>query len=173
MSELATGVRVAELPPSGALVLRLHPRSAALCAPALTVPLPAPNTWVEAAGAHVLWQAFDEWLLITSDGRQNALAASLRETLQSTHHALTDVSDLRTCFLLEGPNARDVLQKGCAVDVHPRVFGASSCVTTALARVRVTLRRMGDAGRYEILVERSFGRYLRDWLLDAAMEYTI
>ena len=172
MSELTSGVRLAELPAIGALVLRLQPQRAALCAPVLGGLLPAPNTWGEAGSAHVLWQAFDEWLLITPDGRQSAVAASLRAALSETHHALTDVSDLRTRFALDGPNARDVLQKGCAVDLHPRVFGTSSCVTTALARVRVTLRRMGDAERYEILVERSYGSYLRDWLVDAALEYS-
>lgn len=171
MSETAIGARLAELPPIGALVLRLPPRSAELCAAALGVALPGPNTWIDAGSAHVLWQAFDEWLLITPDGKQAALATSLWNALQSTHHAITDVSDLRARFSLEGPNARDVLQKGCAVDLHPRVFTSSSCVTTALARVRVTLRRIGVADGYEILVERSYGAYLRDWLADAALEY--
>jgi sarcosine oxidase subunit gamma len=66
--------------------------------------------------------------------------------------------------------ARDVLQKGCAVDLHPRVFTSQSCVSTALARVRVTLRQSASE-RYELLVERSYARYLHEWLLDAALEY--
>jgi sarcosine oxidase gamma subunit len=36
--------------------------------------------------------------------------------------------------------------------------------------VRVTIREMEPAS-YELLVERSYGRYLWDWLSDAALEF--
>lgn len=169
---MAENVRIRELPICGCLDLRIDARNEAAgkaIANVLGAPLPGPNGWVAAGGARILWQAFDEWLVLTGDGRQSALAASLREALSGVHYALTDVSDLRTAFELRGPRARDVLQKGCAVDLHPRAFGPDSCVTAALARVRVTLTQVEDA--YEILVERSYGAYLRDWLNDAAAEY--
>ena len=163
-----------ELPFFGALNLRVDPRNAAAAqdvAETLGMALPKANTWVAASGATVLWQAYDEWLLVTPDGREQALAGALRKALSSTHHAITDVSDLRVAFSLRGPHARDVLQKGCAVDLHPRAFGAGSCVTAALARIRVTLRQTDAMPAYELLAERSYAPYLRDWLADAALEY--
>jgi len=155
----------------GALCLRLDPARAETVRETLGAELPAPNRWVEARDAHILWQAFDEWLIVTPAGRERALVDALRAALEGTHHALTDVSDLRVTLALEGPHARDVLQKGCAVDLHPRVFTAGSCVTTALARVRVTIRQMNAVPRYEVLVERSYASYLSAWLQDAALEY--
>jgi sarcosine oxidase subunit gamma len=171
---MAESVRITELPLYECLDLRLDPRNeaaASAVASALGAALPGPNAWVTAGAAQILWQAYDEWLILTADGRQPALATSLRSALADTHCAITDVTDLRAAFRLQGPHARDVLQKGCAVDLHPRRFGPSSCVTTALGRVRVTLRQVESAPAYEIFVERSYGAYLRDWLNDAAAEY--
>ena len=167
---MAESVRITEQPVYGCLDLRLDPRNEAAgsaVAAALGAGLPGPNAWVTAGAAQVLWQAYDEWLILSADGRQPAVAASLRSALADAHFAITDVTDLRAVFRLQGPLARDVLQKGCAVDLHPRAFGPSSCVTTAVARVRVTLRQV-ETVSYEIFVERSYAAYLRDWLNDAA-----
>ena len=170
----ADAVLIRELPLIGCIDLRLNARNDAArqaVADALGAALPGPNSWVAAPGAQILWQAFDEWLLITRDGAQTAMGSTLRSALAGTHCAITDVSDLRAAFELKGPRARDVLQKGCAVDLHPRVFNAGSCVSAALARVRVTLRQMDAVPTYEVLVERSYGGYLWNWLTDAAAEY--
>lgn len=170
----AEAVQIRERPLSSCIDLRLDARNAAArqaVADALGAALPGPNAWVAAADTHILWQAHDEWLLIGADGAQAIAAFRLRSALGGMHYALTDVSDLRAAFELRGPRARDVLQKGCAVDLHPRAFNAGSCVSTALARVRVTLRQMDAAPPYEVLVERSFAGYLWDWFTDAAAEY--
>ena len=167
-------VLIRELPLSGCIDLRLNARNDAAAqaiAAALGAALPGPNAWVAASGVQVLWQAFDEWLVIGTDGSQAAIAPLLRNALAGAHCSITDVSDLRAAFELKGPRARDVLQKGCAVDLHPRVFSPGSCVNAALARVRVTLRQMDAVPTYEVLVERSYGGYLWDWLTDAAAEY--
>lgn len=172
MADARIGVRITERPLFGALDLRLDPENTAAMqavATALGATLPNANTWIAAPSADMLWQAFDEWLIVTRDGRQQALAASLHAELADMRYAITDVSDLRTGFAIDGPHARDVLQKGCAVDLHPRAFEVGACVTAALARARVTLRRVGS-DEYEALVERSYGRYLRDWLADAALD---
>ena len=167
-------VHIRELPLRGCIDLRLDVRNEVArnaLSNVLGAALPGPNAWVAGSGTQILWQAFDEWLILSADGRQTALETTLRNALAGVHCALTDVTDLRTAFEIRGTHARDVLQKGCAVDLHPRAFGLTSCVTTALARVRGTLRQIDDALAYEILVERSYAVYLRDWLNDAAAEY--
>lgn len=170
----ADAVLIREMPFIGAIDLRLDARSEAArqaAGNALGAALPGPNSWVAAPGAHVLWQAHDEWLITGRDGSQAVMGTSLRNALAGMHCAITDVSDLRAAFELSGPHAREVLQKGCAVDLHPRAFDSGSCVNAALVRVRVTLRQMDAAPTYEVLVERSFAGYLQDWLRDAALEY--
>lgn len=166
---------VRELPLFGCLNLRLDPRERAATAAAsraLGVALPlAPNTWVAAPGRDVLWQAYDEWLLVAREVPQPGLEAALSSALSGVRHALAEVNDQRVVFELRGPRARDVLQKGCAVDLHPRAFAAGGCVQTALARVRVTLQRMEAPAACRVFVERSYAQYLWDWLNDAAVEY--
>lgn len=174
----ADTILLRELPLAGCVNLRLDPRDHAALAAAssafgMAALPPAPNTWVAAPGLEILWQAYDEWLLVTTDAKRSALETALRNALHGSHHALTDVSDQRAAFELSGPHTWDVLQKGCAVDLHPRVFTELACVQTALARVRVTLRRMNEPATCQVLVERSYAQYLWDWLNDAALEYGV
>ncbi len=137
----------------------------------LGITLPLAPSWVAANSVTVAWQAFDEWLLLTVDGAQVAWLERLRAALVDHHAALTDVSDLRAGFEIKGPRSRDLLAKGCAVDLHPRVFNTGDCAQTALARVRITLRQVDEAPTYHVLVERSYAQYLWDWLIDAAVEF--
>lgn len=82
-----------------------------------------------------------------------------------------DVSAHRTTLELSGPRARDVLEKGCTIDLHPRAFRAGDCAQTNLARTQVILWQPADDPAYRLLVRASFARYLADWLTDAAAEY--
>ena len=82
---------------------------------------------------------------------------------------VTDVSAQRTTLRLTGSRARDLLAKGCSLDLHPRVFG-SGCAQTMLARSQVVLVARADGG-FRVLVRSTFALYLAEWLLDAASEY--
>lgn len=165
-------VRLAELPPGGAIALRADAKDAGLrkrIESALAVQLPAAGAWTGGEALMILWQAYDEWLIALPDGAQHECLARLRAATAGAHVALADVSDLRVAFELCGACSADVLRKGCAADLHPRVFGRGACAVTALARVRVTLLHTGTSHR--ILAERSYARYLREWLADALLEF--
>jgi sarcosine oxidase subunit gamma len=71
---------------------------------------------------------------------------------------------------LAGPRAREVLMKGCSIDLHPAVFGPGRCARTALARAQVILLPV-DQETYWIFVQSSFAAYLAEWLMDAMSEY--
>jgi sarcosine oxidase subunit gamma len=85
--------------------------------------------------------------------------------------AVVDVSSGWSCLALEGPKAVALLRKGCAVDLHERMFPPGSCCATGMARMRVVLWRPGIESRYEMLVGRSYALSLWSWLIDAAAEY--
>jgi sarcosine oxidase subunit gamma len=175
----AINLRLASLPPSGRGDNRdsLPPvrvgriPAISLVQQCLGLALPTAPGWVEANGATLLWQAFDEWLLLTQDGAQDALLERLHGALAGEHASFVDVSDLYTAFEVSGASSRDLLAKGCALDLHPRAFRTGDCAPCAFARVRVTLRQLDDAPRFELLVERSYAHYLWDWLVDAAVEF--
>ncbi len=134
-------------------------------------PPTAANTAAGDGARTVLWLGPDEWLIVTPPGAEDETARALRAALAGHHVAVTDVSEGRTVIALAGPHARDVLAKGCPIDVHPRVFGAGHCAQSTYGKANVLLHQTSDAPAYDIYVERSFADYLWSWLEDAAAEY--
>ncbi|MGH3403544.1 MAG: sarcosine oxidase subunit gamma [Streptosporangiaceae bacterium] len=168
-----TGAELAELAFCTQLNLRLDPKgdAAERVALALGAPLPSgPNTCTRAGTLTICWLGPDEWLLLGEPDRAAELAARVSGALGKEFGSVVDVSASRTTIRLAGLQARDVLAHGCALDLHPRVFGPGQCAQTLLARAGVLLIA-DDDGAWRILVRSSFARYLADWLLDASLEY--
>jgi len=132
-----------------------------------------PNTVTEEGGAAALWLGPDEWLITCDFERALSLETALRARFGANKGTVVDVSAMRTILRLEGTAAREVLMKGCRLDVHPRAFAAGQCRQTLLAKADVLLHQIDDAPVYEIYVRHSFAHYLAAWLLDAMSEYGI
>ncbi len=141
----------------------------------LGVDLPTvPNTWVPTDAGRAIWLGPDEWLLTSTAEAPGELEARVRAAVVPLGGAATDVSAQRICLRLTGRHVRDVLARGCAIDLHPRVFGRGRSAQTRLGLAGVVLLTLGDAGEdFLVLVRSSFAGYLADWLLDAALEYTV
>jgi sarcosine oxidase subunit gamma len=120
-----------------------------------------------------LWLGPDEWLVTVPGGQEIALFEALFQAAAGHHAALSDVSDARTVLTLSGPRAREVLEKGCSLDLHPRAFQTGHCAQTRLARAAILLHQTADAPAYDIHVAWSFAAYLWVWLEDAAAEYGV
>ena len=171
------GVNLGELTFRAQAVLRGDsgdPAFAAAVAQAVGVRPPVePNTVAGpedlAAGSRILWLGPDEWLVACRDGDDPA--GRLSAALAGLHAAVADVSDGRAVFALSGPNARDVLAKGCPLDLHPRAFGPGRCAQSHLAKAHVLLHQIAATPLFEIYVHRSFADYLWHWLEDAAGDY--
>lgn len=130
------------------------------------------NTTVKAGKNSIFWLGPNEWLVVTPKGRQGAAEAALRTALEGQLVSIVDGSDARTTIRLHGANARDVLMKGCPLDLHPRVFGPGQCAQSILAKADVLIHQLDDTPTYDIYVLCSFSRYLWDWLADAAKEFS-
>ena len=177
--------RFARLPNSVAIVeepfvtmvdLRVDPSGPGgpAAAELLGVELPiAASTYAKNADTTVIWLGPDEWLVTGTSLAGPKLEARLREALAPHGGVAVDVSGQRTTLRLRGAYSRDVLAKGCALDLHPRAFGEGTAAQTMLGQAGVILLAVNGIGDdYRILVRSSFARYLADWLLDAAGEYT-
>jgi sarcosine oxidase subunit gamma len=177
--------RFAQLPDSVAIVeepfitmveLRVEPSGPGATAAAhlLDVELPTtPSTYTKSADTEVIWLGPDEWLVTGTSLTGPELEARLRDAVAPHGGAAVDVSGQRTTLRLRGSHSRDVLAKGCAIDLHPSAFGGGAAAQTTLGRAGVILLAVdGGGASYRILVRSSFARYLADWLLDAAEEYT-
>ena len=134
-------------------------------------PPTAPNTSVDDGARTVLWRGPNDWLIVTPPGAEAETADALRVALAGQHVALTDVSEGRTVIALAGRHARDVLAKGCPIDVHPRVFEPGRCAQSTYGKANVLVHQTSDAPAYDVYVERSFADYLWACLEDAAEEY--
>ncbi|MFM9843671.1 MAG: sarcosine oxidase subunit gamma [Dongiaceae bacterium] len=136
------------------------------------VDIPVQGNRVTVAGDRAcLWLGPNEWLIVGPDGQGQQFIQALRVALTGQHAAVTDVSESRTSILVEGPRARDLLQKGVPLDLHPREFQTGHCAQTHIAGASITLRQLDDAPSYEVLVLNSFAEHLWLWMESAAREY--
>ena len=166
---------LAELAVPGQINLRGRPSDNAFLAAAgsvLDCRLPvSPNTVQTAGDLTVLWLGPDEWLVLTPPGAEAAIIGRLREALAGVHAAMTDVSGNHARLRLTGNHAREVLAKGCSLDLHPRRFQPGRCAQTLIVRSGVILHQLDDRPSYDLLPRRSFAEYLWLWLTDAMAEY--
>ena len=129
-----------------------------------------PNTTWSNGDVTAFWLGPDEWWIVAPvDGPDTA--ATLRQALEGRFCAVTDVSESRTCIAVAGPRARDLLAKGCPLDLHPRVFRMGLCAQSHLAKADIVLHQVGEEPVFDLYVLRSFAEYLWLWLEDAAQEY--
>lgn len=136
-----------------------------------------PNTWVATDGGRIVWLAPDEWLITSATHSPDELEDRVWEAARPLAGAVVDVSAQRIGIRLSGTHARHVLAKGCSIDLHPRVFPRGRAAQTTVGLAGVILLNMTEPAaepqsEYLLLVRSSFARYLADWLLDAAQEFS-
>ncbi|MFG2522280.1 sarcosine oxidase subunit gamma [Streptomyces sp. NPDC048527] len=169
----ARGVTLTERPFATMVNVRVSPASAAASRIEKTLGAPLPRAYGEttSSGTHTAcWLGPDEWLVL-SQAEETSVAAELGEALAADPGSVVDVSANRTTLELSGPAARQVLEKGCPLDLHPRVFGPGRAVSTTVGPIAVLLRQVDDAPTYRLLPRSSFADYLARWLIDAMSEY--
>lgn len=120
-------------------------------------------------GLSVLWLSPDEFLVV-AEAEPAAATSALAAAVAEGPGSATDLSANRTTFELTGPSARAVLEKGCALDLHPRAFADGSAYVTTLGPVPVIIWKH-DAESYRVLPRSSFADFLGRWLLDAMVEF--
>lgn len=130
-----------------------------------------PNTVSHSAGLTALWLGPDEWLIITPPDGENTIVASMESSLGDIHSSITDQTGGQTIIRISGPSARDILAKGCTLDLHPTVFGPGRCAQTMMAKAMAIIVYTDDTPTFDLVIRRSFADYVHAWLQDAALEY--
>ncbi|HEV7708148.1 MAG TPA: sarcosine oxidase subunit gamma family protein [Asanoa sp.] len=163
--------------PAGPAMARLG--AALFAGPLLAAAWPLAGRATGTGPRYALWCGPGWYLVVDEPGTALALdgpdVSASGSVLDGSDVSVVDVSASRTVLELSGPFARDVLAHGCAIDLHPRVFGRGSCAQTNLAKAQVMLHQTatgpGRAATYRVFVRASYADYLARWLLDAAVEY--
>jgi sarcosine oxidase subunit gamma len=133
-------------------------------------PLPIePNT--SSLGQHrVLWLGPDEWAVIAPAVGAARLAKQLELASADGHVAVNDLSGGQVALELKGPRCRDLLAKGCTLDLHPSVFSVGDCAQSGLAKASVLIALTDETPTFLVMVRRSFSDYLCRWLAHAGSD---
>ena len=136
----------------------------------LGVDLPKqPRTSVSWGDIKVLWLSIDQWLILCPRAKAADLLAKLRGALGSIHSLAVDVSDMRAVIRMEGEGLREVLMKGCSLDLLSDDYAAGTCRRMRFAEIAALLHVV-EEDVFDIYVFRSFAHYTWEFLLATARE---
>ncbi|MFV0434904.1 MAG: sarcosine oxidase subunit gamma [Leucobacter sp.] len=175
-AEAPAAVTLREIPFALQVGLRARPGSpsaqALETALGVTLPKGLGEVTGDADALHVIWLSPDEFLAVDVSRRQQPGDTDAAETaLDGLPGQAVDLSANRTVLELSGGHARDVLEKGCRADLHPREFPVGAALSTQLGQVALIIHRSAEQG-YRLYPRASFADYTVRWLIDAMTEYT-
>jgi methylglutamate dehydrogenase subunit D len=109
-------------------------------------------------------------MVVAQDVEDGGLYRSLRVRL-GERAAVAEQSHGRVVLRLAGPRARDVLAKGCRLDLHPRVFTPGMCAQTVIAQIGVLLHQCDELPTYDLYVFSGYALDFLEWLTSSAAEF--
>ena len=171
-------ISLREVPRNAQINLRGDAHNPAFCkavqsALGLEIPATPNSTCNTSSRITVLWLGPDEWLIVGEAGVQQRIITQLNDALGSLHSSVIDVSDARTIFEISGTRSRELLAKGCSLDLHPQVFHPGTCAQTNLARANIIIQLLDRMPTWLLYVRISFANYLASWLFDAMTEFRL
>ena len=126
-----------------------------------------PNTVARGNGYDVLWLGPDEWLVRSQQAQAPVAEEKLVAALQGQFASAVDIGSGWTVLEISGEKVRDVIARGCPLDLHPRALAPGQCAQSHYFKASIVLVPVaGDT--YEIVVRRSFADYFVRIMLDAA-----
>ena len=124
------------------------------------------------AGRFAIGLGPDEYLILAEPGSENQLEKTLNSSDISKHISVVNVSDALCAIQVSGPKVRDLLSKGCAIDLHPDSFYKSKAAQCDLALANIVLVCL-EENEFICICRTSFAEYILDWFIDASYEYGI
>lgn len=131
---------------------------------------PGPGQTTTGNGVTALWIQPGQWLLTAARNGEGLLAARATATFASLA-AVADQSHGRTTITLSGAMAREVLSRGCRLDLHPRVFGPGRAANSPIAQIGCLIHQTDDAPSFELTVFSTLAEPFLHWLREAAAPY--
>jgi len=133
--------------------------------------LPAMTGTTLSAEPRVLCLAPGEWLIVSTVLSGPRLHQELKSCIPGHDFALVDLSHALTIVRIAGAAARELLSKGCGLDLHARSFPAGRCAQTRFAQIPLLIDCVDPQPCVELYVGRSYVAYLQAWLKRASAEY--
>jgi heterotetrameric sarcosine oxidase gamma subunit len=153
-------IQIAALPQRGGELERIA-RARALQLPALGCAALGPETLTMSVRP-------ERWLLLAPPAPPGA-TAQLWHTACAPAGAALDLSCALSSLHLAGPAVREMLARGCRLDLHPPVFPPGAAAATIIAQVSVILAALPSG--MLLLTPSSTARHLRAWLGSTAQPF--
>jgi heterotetrameric sarcosine oxidase gamma subunit len=127
--------------------------------------------WVDVVGPlAAIWIRPGAWLVTEPWGQEGYLARRFTIACFGAA-AVVDQTHAKTVLRISGPPARDVLTKGCRVDLHPRAFGPGRAAATPIANIDCVLLQVDNAPTFDLLLPSTFAQACFEWLAKSAAEF--
>ena len=164
----AVGAPVRRLPSASRLSLRVKLSGVETLGTVAGLPLDLPiNRFAPADGWLAARLGPDEWLIIGPPSQADNLNAAITAARVGRNQAIVDVSQASVAFAVEGPDAANILNTGCPLDLDSRQFCVGSATRTILGKCEIVLFRLNE-DEFRVECWRSFSEYVHAFLLDAA-----
>ena len=114
----------------------------------------------------ILWSALNTWLVIS---RKENIIEIINEKCNSENFAITDISHSRAVIQIKGPGTKEVLKKGCPLNLHE--FEKNNCAGTVFHGITIVVDFIdNNPDTFNLLTLRSFGESFYHHITDAALE---
>src|SRR5262245_9803816 len=137
---------------------------------AFGISLPEPGRAGLAQDMAALWIAPATCLLTRAWQMEGGLFRKVTPALADLA-ACVDQTHGHTTLRLSGAPCRDVLAKGCRIDLHERVFGPGRTAVTPIAHVAAVLHQVDAAPTFDLIVPATLAQSFLEWLLASAAEF--
>ena len=114
----------------------------------------------------ILWSGPSNWLLVST---KKDILNSVQKICDDKNFAVTDLSHSRAIIELKGSNSKEVLKKGCPINLNE--FKVNNCANSVFHGITITIDMVSnDPETFRIFALRSFGESLYHGITDACLE---
>lgn len=113
-----------------------------------------------------------QWMLVSNADDLGKFAPVIEKKLSGIGY-VSEQSDARICIRVSGPKARDLMSRGCRLDLHESVVSKGFCAQTQMAQVGVMIHQVDDAPVYDLYVYAGFARSFWHWLTETSAQFGV
>ena len=115
----------------------------------------------------VLWNAPRTWLIIS---RKKNIIRNIKDKCDHENFAVTDISHSRAVIQIKGLQAKEVLKKGCPININE--IQVNNCAGTIFNGITIVVDFVNNnPDTFNLLALRSFGETFYHHITDAALEF--
>ena len=115
----------------------------------------------------ILWSAPRTWFIIS---KKENIINNIKEKCTDENFAITDISHSRAVIQIKGLQAREILKKGCPLNINE--FKINNCAGTVFHGISIVVDLIdNNPDTFNLLTLRSFGESFYHHITDAALEF--